>query len=916
MKQIIINILILVFFLNASGFAEIISETTNQGVYTLAPDIWAAPISGVSQLNKNILSTYIGYKMEQAYPNDIGILGEMNDVHAVINRKELDVMYSEKLILDMPSSLRAGSISDLVIVPCSIDSEYYFVLFFSKEDGESVYELIPLRDFKRGVTELYKTANISKADYTKLIKAEVNRPRGLSIIDESDQSLKIVYDFLAVLSASTLSRTIDKLIKDKELFISEKELFTDSGFIVNRSLDINERAWSIFEYVLLIEGVMRPVREKFKTVFNEYLGALGAFTPDNLDPELGILLLTIQGEGIKFPSHAYRQMIDVCGVDVESKNYLSTLDRIQKIYREVAFKEHGIGLGESGDNNIVKIVPNEILPYKIKVEKISDNILPVSVLKENNGSINIVLNEHFIKVMTLLSETTLKDEYIQFRKSKEDGFRPLEIIEKDNGEMEVVEIFEETETAVNAYDSILYSIALYDLCGHFKVLDKRVILDLDVLTGQSKRGDKYLFPNISAIMYFWYAIVRNEPDVLRAELQKFIEEHPYVVKGLDQDQIYQIKNIFSEMTVSYSLFPEDNPPLQTLDRIGLPTPAVIFQLLKQNVMSLEDMLVVLKEESSPLWSEYSSMDEEDGGLGKLEEDQSVKKSNKTVNKEIFLESIKFLRDIGLIVPAAKEEENKIKVLQMVSDGKDQKTTIDTEPLNIIPLSGSQIDKIENILLDMEKSKADKALQITKAKIAIYEQIEPQWAMAVVSGVREIAGLNQAESSRKKTVVAIETGWIPQAQVAFIQPLMYELEKLERYGGIEIVRGDDVHVASILSNMISSGKIDPKEIILLGNKDLINKKIFEPLFNAGSEEKVFFAGVDPSNLEEDSYVRLLEIIEMALCLHSGHELFLRHSFIDVSMEKTGYYIFYLKAEPFDLMLIKRIYDAQKNIIMSA
>ncbi|OGL42733.1 MAG: hypothetical protein A2161_15270 [Candidatus Schekmanbacteria bacterium RBG_13_48_7] len=60
------------------------------------------------------------------------------------------------------------------------------------------------------------------------------------------------------------------------------------------------------------------------------------------------------------------------------------------------------------------------------------------------------------------------------------------------------------------YHSILYAIAIHEIRGYFRIERERVVFDSDELHAHGERGDRTLYVNLAALLWFFY-----EEDILQ-----------------------------------------------------------------------------------------------------------------------------------------------------------------------------------------------------------------------------------------------------------------------------------------------------------------------------------------------------------------------------------------------------------------
>ena len=97
--------------------------------------------------------------------------------------------------------------------------------------------------------------------------------------------------------------------------------------------------------------------------------------------------------------------------------------------------------------------------------------------------------------------------------------------------------------------------------------------------------------------------------------------------------------------------------------------------------------------------------------------------------------------------------------------------------------------------------------------------------------------------------------------------------------------------------------------MLAGRDAVISEECATLRN--DEEKAFVVGVDSQELTTDSYIRLMEMLTLALKLSAGLEISLDNAHITITKDNERHrYIFLPHAEPMDYEQLKMIYEVQK------
>ncbi|MBU0605959.1 MAG: glutamate racemase [Candidatus Omnitrophica bacterium] len=125
----------------------------------------------------------------------------------------------------------------------------------------------------------------------------------------------------------------------------------------------------------------------------------------------------------------------------------------------------------------------------------------------------------------------------------------------------------------------------------------------------------------------------------------------------------------------------------------------------------------------------------------------------------------------------------------------------------------------------------------------------------------------------------------------------------------IVDDDDKLLARINAERARAGKAGAKVVVLAG-KETVTSDEFATLRN--DKKSAFVVGVDSQELTTDSYIRLMEMLTLALKLSIGFEITQDSTSIEIIKDdKLHIYIFIPRAEPMKYEQLKMIYEVQKS-----
>lgn len=174
---------------------------------------------------------------------------------------------------------------------------------------------------------------------------------------------------------------------------------------------------------------------------------------------------------------------------------------------------------------------------------------------------------------------------------------------------------------------------------------------------------------------------------------------------------------------------------------------------------------------------------------------------------------------------------------------------------------------------------------------------------------------QAQPPAQPLIVALGTSWIKgyekgrYLQYDALNPLIGSLRVYCESKGIPfIVDDDDKLLARINTERVKEGKTNAKVVVLAG-ENIAKSDEFAPLRN--DEKNAFVVGVNNQELTTDSYIRLMEMLTLALRLCAGIEVSLDNAHITITKDNERHlYIFLPHAEPMDYEQLRQIYRVQE------
>ena len=567
---------------------------------------------------------------------------------------------------------------------------------------------------------------------------------------------------------------------------------------------------------------------------------------------------------MRFSPSAFSERIETRDTTINPSDYAQVINDIKRAYRNVIL--HETREKTEGRTEKIEKLPAARFRHKIVVEHLSDHMLPISSISESDGVYTIRLNENFVLFLYELRTSGLAGDEgdifdgSAFDPDYDEETKPDEAYSRDK--------------LGNMYESLLFSVAIHDIRGNFIMKDGAVILNMDRDMLRREWGNQNRFVNYLAISYFWLATTQGLHEFNNPEALDFIRTNREVFSKLGKIRRDMLPGLLLELSFTFMMNRTAKSP-DDLKRVPLPTPAALFRLMREGSATTGD----IRDRFN--WT-----------------DQDAAQNAITLN-------LSKLIDLGVIRPSVR----KSKIVELARFKRSLRSDKDNLMYEIVPMTGGRMDKIQQILDEFETSVTPLEFSETKAKMKILELIAPDWAKAVIREASFRAAGETAENSTTKTVVAIDTGWIPVEQQTFVQGLVREVEKLERLGSMKAIPGDTGTIARELAEMVNGGLVRRKNIVILAGKDALEKDALAAFTSAGATDTdtAFVAGVDPKNLTGNSYIRLMEMLTMALRMSSGKASLSDHTGITVILKNPRTAIFIPKAEPFDSLIIRKIYS---------
>lgn len=224
--------------------------------------------------------------------------------------------------------------------------------------------------------------------------------------------------------------------------------------------------------------------------------------------------------------------------------------------------------------------------------------------------------------------------------------------------------------------------------------------------------------------------------------------------------------------------------------------------------------------------------------------------------------------------------------------------------------------------DMKRYVYEKLNKLVRDKGWIKEKVKtlsapvsPESERIHATNFQDMLTYIQVQPQSQGLIIALGTSWIKgyekgrYLQYDALNPLIGSLRTYCESKGIPfVVDSDDKLLARINAERAKKGKTGARVVVLAG-KETVTLNEFATLRN--DERGAFVVGVDNQELTVDSYIRLMEMLTLALKLFTGFEITQDSTPIKiVKDDKLHIYIFIPRAEPMKYEQLKMIYEVQK------
>lgn len=727
----------------------------------------------------------------------------------LMHGKPVTAYFSRSKRLDIKGVFEDKDIRGIFLIPSRVGENPYLLHVTYYNDGKLKCHVYEEKDVGPYFRELADEEILTEEEADELkdrLFEECQKQEGeIYFVDSTDEAVQAVKVFLEMIGAKFSGRNLQEITEAGRLRLPEDP--KAEGIDVAAYQD-NEKTRA--EYIL--KGMLSLIHHDYNMALKPFQvfwklwkkDEEGTFDIDEVDYDLKVSV--IQAEegmdkkegsnegGMRFASHAYSNMPYLKAYKLEDCQ--ETVDEFLRILREVAVHELPPDLkrqyelfsmnqdldelvsedrfeeaarlrdkmraleGEMGilpddrDENLRKYekifdsIPG-LNPDNIKFTNISDGMLPTDIITRPNGRTIVRVNENFIKIMQHMSKKGLKGQSCKV--TAVDVLRDFRRYNFENPRVEYGDL----------YESIIYSIAIHTVRGHFSIRENGVArFETSEERAQSQRGRRLGYNNILAMSFYWVVILEAEEGQVPGErLKVFMENNPEVYKELTPEERETMPLHLSALFVQ--LAREGN--LQFFP----------FKMMETG-MTAKDVEQIFKKYPNSASNEGKAQQEEDWDL----------KANREKNRDF-------------------------------------------------------------------------------------------WAHAVVDIFLSGEGAKKRIETGQKKMLILGTDWIKDKQLMLLQPLIQKLKQLGDEGAVNVVwqrpGESDEDFASRAITEKSKLKVKVKDVVIMGSVKTVSQTVFDGMRGRDDEDEnsAFFIGVDGKKLESDSFVRLLEMVTLAMRMASGH-----------------------------------------------
>ncbi len=704
--------------------------------------------------------------------------------------------------------------------------------------------------------------------------------RDICALKKGDGSLALVSEFLEAVGAKKLQAGLDIMTENDQVLAADETYIVSPGIAVNSKEDPDERAFSIFfQLLMLVDGdVDLNDLNLYQDSFLGFLKDRASFRESS--PAIKERISFFEKDLSLSMFNRYSEFLSIVGeqkLKVSHKVYSFLLESIRKDIEKIT------------DNLRNSLPPEEASCIKkVSIGNVSHAVVPFALLGAEG---EWIVNENFARCLWILKNEFELDT-APGKVSIESSFNGGENLE------------------FNIYETIIYSFVI----NHVK---RAGVLRQDgsgewktEMWARGDFGNKFGYINLLGFLFYKFFIAEMGEGSWGEDMKAYLAKHPEIWRKL------RIQNRdLTPQAITDGIKTDLYKMKRFFEQTRCDTAPIHFERYpREKVVSYLEVFDFLCRNNQRPWS-VEELGEAFGGAldekGKIEHDAPVRRAVEFLEKAGIINAFE-IAETG----SGKKQYKYLRILDLMKLGKDPDVESKRYYMSV-PLDGiAQTPKIRTLLAEYNK----KAANIDEVKARVLDLMGENWARTFLGNLKRVvneASVFKTDSGPKKILIGIETGWIPGGQKKPIGEIRAILRELDLGGIVEIVEGDPESIADVINARMQKENITPEKVIAMVSRKTLENNAFrrKMVFDGKREVYPFLVGIDPRNLDDDSYIRILEMLVMAVRRSFKILPIAEHPDIEVIINKDGTVIFIPSAEPLG-EASRRYYDLQKKVLLSA
>jgi len=551
-------------------------------------------------------------------------------------------------------------------------------------------------------------------------------------------------------------------------------------------------------------------------------------------------------ERLKFSPTAHISTLDISNISFHDAVTEGITTGIANVFKHVAKHElkkyrttHG---PSSADKKQLQLSDMPGVGKKLVFADVSSSLIPTTMAREDGI---IFVNNIFVRVMCLLKRLELDGTKGDIFGCEEDLDHAPPNSDKNRNE-------KNEPYMGNLYKAILYSIAIHEIQGHFKIIKDRLVFDNDAVS-QPQRGNSMLYFNLAALLWFFLEVVEDKNGFDVTRLKSFFKTNNVMFKKFIEDVTDEMKQLrLSDLFILYrklSKTVKDNGIV--LHKIGRKPVSGKSPAEPQNCSTVDGIPYTLPDIKKPPPNITDTKPTPASVFTTIIKTQtkltttSLSRKFSGTNQEIVQPIVTFLNKLCLV-----------KDVNMPGGGPI--THLKTPPMTITE------QKLVLEILDTLNDVTDLKTKIAAIRIVLVNTLEPTWKKMFIHMIEKAIEQKDAVVRGKNIVIAVETSWIPEPRKKNVKKL---LDSLKESGNCKIVYGSSHVMGKNLIKALVSKTVSPGNLIILAGEPVLKQEEFITVRTKFVDKKKspFLVGVRNSDLKNNSYIRLMAMLTCAVQL---------------------------------------------------